>query len=306
MTEISILIHTKNEQQDLPGCLQSVSWSDDIHVFDSGSTDETIAIALKFGAKVTERTYAENNLAYGGDEAGHRNWGLQNIHFKYPWIYLIDADERMTVELVQAVQSSVAFPVGNSAFQVQRHDFLLGTWLKHVTPSPFNVRLFRHRNVRYERLVNSSIVVDGTIGKIESHFDHFPFSKGMSNWVDRHNRYSTSEAAQIVSNKKMNADFRLRKAFLPNNNKNERRFHQKELYYRLPFRPLLMFGLLYILKGGFLDGRAGFTFALLRSFYEYMIVLKVHELETAALATKSNPTLGSSLDKLGIPFNPGQ
>jgi glycosyltransferase involved in cell wall biosynthesis len=290
MTGVSILVHTKNEQHDLSDCLQSVSWSDDIHVFDSGSTDETLAIAHKAGAKVTERTYGENKLPYGGDEATHRNWGLQNIVFKHPWVFVLDADERMTIELAQAIHFAVASPGSHVAFRVQRHDFFLGTWLKHVTPSPFNIRLFLREKVHYERLVNSSIIVDGAIGEIREHFDHFPFSKGMTNWVDRHNRYSSSEAAQIVHNKKENADFSYWKAFF-SKNKNERRFHQKELYYRVPFRPLMMFLLLYVLKRGFLDGRAGLAYALLRSIYEYMIVLKVRELEAAA------PTLDAELQR---------
>lgn len=290
MTGVSILVHTKNEQHDLSGCLRSVSWSDDIHVFDSGSTDETVAIAHKAGATVTERTYGENKLPFGGDEAAHRNWSLQNIAFKHPWVFVIDADERMTVELAQAIRCAVASPGSRVAFRVQRHDFFLGTWLKHVTPSPFNIRLFLHEKVHYERLTNPVIVVDGSIGEIAEHFDHFPFSKGMTHWIDKHNKYSSSEAAQIIQNKKENADFSYWEAFF-SNNKNERRFHQKELYYRVPFRPLMMFLLLYVLKCGFLDGRAGLAYALLRSIYEYMIVLKVRELEAAA------PTLEAELQR---------
>ena len=286
MTEISVLVLTKNEQHDLSGCLQSVSWSDDIHVFDSGSTDDTVAIAHKFGAKVTERTYGENKLAFGGDEAAHRNWGLQNILFRHRWIFVIDADERMTIELTRAVHSAVASPASNVAFRVQRHDFFLGTWLKHVTPSPFNIRLYLHENVHYERLTNPVIIVDGAVGEIGEHFNHFPFSKGITHWIDKHNRYSSSEAAQIICNKSANTGFSFWKTLFAND-KNERRFHQKELYYRVPFRPLMMFVLHYIFKRGFLDGRAGLSYALLRSIYEYMIVLKVRELEAAAPTLKA-------------------
>ena len=286
MTGVSILIHTKNEQHDLSGCLRSISWSDDIHVLDSGSTDETLAIALKAGAKVTERTYGESNLSFGGDEAAHRNWGLQNIAFKHSWVFVVDADERMTVELVQKIHFAVVSPGSHAAFRVQRHDFFLGTWLKHVTPSPFNIRLFLHEKVRYERLTNSVIVVNGSIGEIAEHFDHFPFSKGMTHWIDKHNKYSSSEAVQIIKNKKENTNFSYWSACF-SNNKNERRFHQKEFYYRVPFRPLMMFLLLYVLKRGFLDGRAGLAYALLRSIYEYMIVLKVRELEAAAPALEA-------------------
>ena len=286
MPAISILVHTKNEQLDILACLQSVVWSDDIHVFDSGSSDATVAIAAKFGAHVVERTYGENKLPYGGDEAGHRNWALKNIRFKHAWIYLIDADERMTPALVKAVESAVASPGEHVAFRIHRHDHFLGTWIKHVTPSPFNIRLFLHKKVHYERLVNSITVVNGPVGEINEHFNHFPFSKGMSNWFDRHNRASSSEAAQIVLNTNTRATFSVWKAFF-SKSINERRFHQKEMYYRTPLRPVVMFVLLYVFKRGFLDGRAGFTYALLRSIYEYMIVLKVREMKSLAPSIKN-------------------
>jgi len=285
MPGVSILVYTKNEQLDLLACLQSVSWSDDIYVLDSGSTDATVAIAKNFGAHVIERTYGENKLAFGGDEAGHRNWTLKNINFKYPWVFQLDADERMTPELVKAVGAAVALPGNKVAFRIQRHDFFLGTWIKHVTPSPFNIRLYLHDKVHYERLINPVAVIDGNIGEVNEHFNHFPFSKGMSNWFEKHNRYSSLEAEQVISNKTISSNFSYWKAFF-SKNINERRFHQKEMYYQAPFRPLLMFLLLYVFKRGFLDGRAGLTYALLRSIYEYMIVLKVREIN--ALETHIN------------------
>lgn len=267
---ISILILTKNEQQDLPGCLDSVAWSDDIHVYDSMSTDETVSIAEQFGAKVTRRPF--------DNWAAHQNWGLANVPFKHPWVFYIDADERMTPELVAAVQSAVLSPGEHVAFRIQRRDFFLGTWLKHVQSSPFYLRLFRPEKMRYERLVNPISIPDGPVSNISGYLDHFPFSKGIGHWVDRHNSYSTFEAKQIIDNRKEHAGFSLWKAFTERDF-HERRFHQKELFYRLPLRPLIKFLLLYIIKRGFLDGRAGLTYAVLQSIYEYFIVLKTRELQ---------------------------
>ena len=266
---ISIIVLTKNEQQDLPGCLQSVSWSDDIHVYDSMSTDSTIAIAQQFGATVTQRPF--------DNWSTHQNWGLRNIPFKHEWVYYTDADERVTPALFDAMVQAVSDAKGCVAFRVQRRDYLMNTWLKHVTPSPFNIRLFKPPLVRYERLTNPVTIIDGPVGEIEAHFDHYPFSKGIAHWFDKHNRYSDFEANQIFENKKNGKHFSsIRSLFA--RDRNERRAHQKELYYRLPFRPLAMFILLYILKLGFLDGKAGLTYAFLRSIYEYMIVLKTNEL----------------------------
>lgn len=276
MSNISVLILTKNEQQDLPGCLESVAWSDDVHIFDSMSTDETVAIAGRLGVQVAQRDYGECKLSFGGDESAHRNWGLQNIPFKYPWVFVIDADERATPALVKAMNVAVLAPSGCVAFRIQRRDFFLGTWLKHVQTSPFYMRLFMHEKLRYERLVNPISIADGPVGEVSGFLDHFPFSKGIGHWVDRHNSYSRLEAQQIVENRKKQATFSLIKAFTAKDF-HERRFHQKELFYRLPFRPLIKFLILYVGKRGFLDGRAGFTYAMLQSIYEYFIVLKTRE-----------------------------
>ncbi|MBW8328225.1 MAG: glycosyltransferase family 2 protein [Thiobacillus sp.] len=269
---ISVLVLTKNEQQDLPGCLQSVSWCDDVHVYDSISTDETVAIAEKFGATVTQRPF--------DNWASHQNWGLQNIKFRHPWVFYIDADERMTPELVKSIQAAVTRADENVAFRVQRRDFFLGTWLKHVQSSPYYMRLFRPEKMRYERLVNPISIADGPVGEVAGFLDHFPFGKGISHWVDRHNSYSQFEARQIMNNRQQGGVFSLRKAFFAQDF-HERRYHQKELFYRLPLRPVVKFLILYVLKRGFLDGRAGLTYAVLQSIYEYMIVLKVRELEAA-------------------------
>ena len=270
MTGISILILTKNEEQDLPGCLDSVAWSDDIHVFDSMSTDDTVAIAQKFGATVTQRPFDTESI--------HKNWGLANIRFKHQWVYQIDADERLTPELIRTMQLFITNPGAFVALRVQRRDYWMGQWLRYVTPSPFNIRLFKLGHVQYERLTNPVTRVDGPVAETQNYFLHYPFSKGLTHWFDKHNRYSTAEAQQILANRSNGAPFSWRRALLCSD-RNERRYHQKELYYRMPLRPLVMFVLLYLVKAGFRDGKAGLSFCILRSIYEYMIVLKVRELE---------------------------
>ena len=266
---ISVLILTKNEQQDLPGCLDSVQWSDDIHVYDSFSDDATVEIATGRGAIVTRRAF--------DNWAAHQNWGLQNIAFKHPWVFYIDADERMTSELVASVRQAASNPGDQVAFRMQRRDFFMGIWLKHVQTSPHYMRLFRPSKMRYERLVNPVSIPDGPVADIAGYLDHYPFSKGIRQWFDRHNSYSSFEAQQIIDNEKTKEPFSIWKAFFERDF-TRRRFLQKELFFRLPARPLVKFALLYVLKRGLLDGRAGFTYSVLQSIYEYMIVLKVAEL----------------------------
>lgn len=280
---ISVLILTKNEATDLPGCLESVAWSDDIHVFDSFSTDETAEIARQAGARVTQRAF--------DNWAAHQNWALANVPFKYPWVFYLDADERMTPELVTTVRAAAAQPRECVAFRVQRRDFFRGTWLKHVQASSFYLRLFRPEKMRYERLVNPVSLADGPVGQVAGYLDHFPFSKGMSHWIARHNSYSSFEAEQILENRRKNRSFSVVRAFT-GKDFHERRFHRKELFYRLPARPLVKFLVLYVGKRGFLDGCAGFIYAVLQSFYEYFIVLKTRELEDAARAEIPRNTTG--------------
>jgi glycosyltransferase involved in cell wall biosynthesis len=282
---ISILILTKNEEQDLPGCLGSVAWSDDIHVLDSCSTDQTLKIARAAGAQITQREF--------DNWASHQNWGLANLGFRYPWVLYIDADERVTPELAASIQQAVRNPGDNVAFRIQRRDFWGPHWLKHVQASSFYLRLFRPERMRYDRLVNPVSIPDGPVGQLNGFLDHFPFSKGMNHWLDRHNSYSSLEALQIVGNRAANQPFNLAKAFF-GKDFNERHFHLKELFYRLPARPFLKFLVLYVAKRGFLDGSSGFHYAMLQSFYEYMIVLKNKELSDKAVASFANTAVNSS------------
>lgn len=276
---ISIIILTKNEQQDLLGCIQSVAWTNDIVVYDSCSTDRTQDIAASSGARIITRPGQDLSVAYGGNEGFHRNWGIHEITYKYPWLFVIDADERLTPAGASELQSIACNPDPQFvAYRIRRRDFFQGRQLRHVQTSAWYIRFFRPQFVRYERLVNPITVVNGAVGDLKHPLDHYPFSKGLSHWIARHNSYSSLEAQQIFQNRSSQEVFSLPSAFLERDF-NRRRFHQKELFYRLPGRPLIKFLLLYILKRGFLDGRPGFTYALLQAIYETMIVLKVHELE---------------------------
>jgi glycosyltransferase involved in cell wall biosynthesis len=267
---VSVLVLTKNEEQNLPGCLTSVAWSDDIHVYDSLSTDSTVAIAEVFGATVTRRAF--------DNWSDHQNWGLQNIHFAHPWVFYIDADERMTPGLVEAVSAAVASAQDEVAFQVQRRDFFWGQWLKHAQATPYYLRLFRPDMMRYARLVNPVSIPNGPVGRIGGYLNHYPFSRGIVEWVERHNSYSTLEALQIEMDRKAGREFSWVKA-LTAADFHERRYHLKEAFHRMPCRPFLRFAVLYLGRGGFMDGRAGFTYSVLQAFYEYLIVLKTRELE---------------------------
>jgi glycosyltransferase involved in cell wall biosynthesis len=266
---ISVLILTYNEQRDLPDCLASVSWSDDIHVFDSHSTDATIEIAKAAGAHIHTRTF--------DDYATHRNAALATIPFKYPWVFLPDADERPTPELSREMQQLIlAAPNEIAAFRVRRRDFLFDTWLKHAQLSPYYIRLVRPERAHYTRAINEVLEVDGPIANLSYPLDHFPFSKGIAKWVEKHNLYSTMEARLIARNQGLQNPS-LRTA-LRDPDFHTRRLHQKALFYRMPGRPLLKWLYMMFARGAILDGAAGLTYATLQAFYEYLIVIKTKEL----------------------------
>ncbi len=273
----SVLILTKNEEQDLPGCLNCVACSDDVHVYDSLSTDRTIEIARAHGARVTQRAF--------DNYANQRNAALHGLPFKYPWVLILDADERVPAALWREMRAFVGAPLARTAAcRMRRRDFLGTSWLKHSQISPYYIRLVQPSRVRYEREVNEVLRVDGGIHDLAQPFDHFPFSKGMRHWLDKHNIYSSMEAKCFLDSHQGRTDFSLRQAFAARDF-NERRYHQKELFYRLPLRPLLKFLYVYLWRRGFLDGSAGFTYAALQAIYEYMIVLKTRELRSQLSST---------------------
>lgn len=277
---ISVLILTKNEQQDLPGCLASVQWSDDVHVLDSHSTDTTVEIARAAGARVTQRPF--------DGYARQRNAGLQ-LPFTNPWVLIVDADERIPDSLVSEMQKLVASaPATVAAARMRRRDIWWGTWLRHAQISPYYVRLARVGRAHYEREVNEVLVVDGAIHDLQGSFDHYPFSKGLDHWIAKHNVYSRMEAEVIASGKGIQPSWKT--AFF-GRDFNERRGHQKAIFYRLPGRPLIKFLYMLIVRRAFLDGAAGIRYASLQAIYEYMIVLKVKELSHACrtIAPKSAP-----------------
>ncbi|OXB00033.1 glycosyltransferase family 2 protein [Flavobacterium pectinovorum] len=268
---VSILILTKNEEQDLPGCLASVSWSDDIHVFDSFSDDQTVVIAENAGATITQRNF--------DNWSAHQNWGLANIKFKHPWVLYIDADERVSDSLYSAIKN-LKLDTNSEvvAYEIRRRDFAWnGKWLKYSQMSPFYLRLFRPNKMRYERLVNPVSIPDGVVDKVEGFLDHYPFSKGFKFWIQRHLSYADMEALTRVKDLEQGTSFSLKKALF-SSDFTEKRYHQKGIFYKMPGRPLIKWFYMVIIRRAFLDGSAGITYATLQSIYEYFIVLKSSEL----------------------------
>jgi glycosyltransferase involved in cell wall biosynthesis len=265
---VSILILTLNEESNIAECIDSLAWSDDIVVLDSHSTDGTRRIAEARRARTVCRQF--------DNWSAHQNWAVSNIEFRYPWVLYFDADERCPEELRDEILTRITEDSPESAFRVRRKDYFMGRWLRHAQLYPtWLVRLFRPSRIRYERLVNPVAVVDGPVGELRGHITHYPFSHGISHWIARHNRYSDMEALEAIKV----SDGARSDGSLWSADPNVRRRALKDIFFRMPARPVVKFLYYYFWRRGFLDGRAGLSYASLQAIYEYMIACKSWELE---------------------------
>ena len=265
---VSILILTLNEELNLPRCLSSVSWCRDIVVLDSYSSDKTAQIAKKSKVRFTQRAF--------DDYASQRNYGLNQIEYQNPWVLMVDADEVVSPALADEINTLVNLKDNDmSLYYMRRKDFFLGKWIKHSSGYPtWFGRLARIGSVVVERAINEEYFCRGEKGFLKEHLFHYPFDNGIHRWIEKHNYYSTMEAEIMESEKAKD----LRWIELVDKDPVIRRKMIKAFVYRLPLRPFLIFFALFIFRGGFLDGRPGLTFSLLKTYYEFMINCKAKEI----------------------------
>jgi glycosyltransferase involved in cell wall biosynthesis len=261
----SILILTYNEERNIARCLESVVWCDDIVVLDSNSGDATVQVAREFGAGVALNPFVSF--------AEQRNWGMRNIPFRHKWVFHLDADERFTPELAAECRAAVAAD-RYSGFLVPSKMMLFGKWLKHAAAYPvYQTRLVKTGELWFEQVGHGQREGPALrgIGTLSEPYLHYSFSAGFDRWFEKHNAYSASEARLRLFGRAPCAEADVAPAVL-------RVRKLKQLARRLPCRPLFVWLYLYLVRCGFLDGRAGFTFCSLRALYEYMIDLKADEL----------------------------
>ena len=264
---VSVLLLTLNEEENLPRCLAALSWCDDIVVLDSFSSDKTVEIAEGRGGRVFQRRF--DNFA------GQRNYALQNIDFKYAWIFHLDADEIFTEPLLREIAAKIESNL-YEAYLIPSKTMFMGRWLRYSGMYPaYQVRLSRVAGFRFRQDGHGQkedIPVE-RIGTLTEPYLHYSFSKGVAEWIDKHNRYSSQEADLILS-----AGFtRIHWAGLFTADRYGRRKVLKQLANRLPCRSSFRFLYMYFLRMGFLDGYPGFVYCRLLSWYEFMIALKIRE-----------------------------
>jgi glycosyltransferase involved in cell wall biosynthesis len=276
----SIYILTYNEELDIAPCIESAMLSDDIIVVDSCSSDRTVEIANRYPVRVIQHAFESHGK--------QRTWMLENIPPKYEWVYILEADERMTPELFAECGQVMKNPEYIGYYVAERVMFM-NHWIRHSTQYPrYQMRLFRHGKVWFTDYGHTEReVCDGSTSFLKETYPHYTSGKGLSRWIDKHNRYSTDEARETLNQlEKGNVDWG---ALFFGKSEVERRRALKDLSLRMPARPIVRFLYMYFILGGFLDGHAGFAWCTLQAFYEYLILLKAWEMKhmpTPTLDTK--------------------
>ncbi|NER34772.1 MAG: glycosyltransferase family 2 protein [Oscillatoria sp. SIO1A7] len=277
----SIFILTYNEEIDIAACIESAinSGADDIIVVDSYSSDRTVDIARQYPVQLVQHAFESHGR--------QRTWMLESVAAKYDWVYILEADERMTPALFQECLEAMKSKEYVGYYVAERVIFM-NKWIRRSTQYPrYQMRLFHKDKVWFDDYGHTEReVCDGAVGFIKETYPHYTSSKGLSRWLDKHNRYSSDEAAETI--RQLETGTVCWRDLFFGTSEVERRHALKDLSLRLPFRPLLRFIYMYFLLGSFLDGGPGFAWCVLQSFYEYMIVLKVWELRNLPVP-KSGP-----------------
>ena len=276
---VSVLIPVRNEESNLPRCLASVAWADEIFVVDSHSADRTAAVAEEHGARVVQ-------FEFNGAWPKKKNWALETLPFRNEWVFILDADEVLPQEAEDEFRAITGATTCVTGYWINRRFMFMGRWLRHAYYPNWNLRLFKHKLGRYEKLtdaatrsgdneVHEHVIVHGVTGRLRSEMDHYAFPS-VEVFVEKHNRYSNWEACVATENQ-------LAKSGLQKWNVGMRRL-LKRLSHRLPFRPTLRFLYVFVWQRGFLDGREGWYFARLHAFYELLCVAKTYELRKRGAA----------------------
>lgn len=279
---LSVLIMTKNEELNIEGCLENLSWADDIVVVDSFSEDRTLDIVRK---------YTKNIYHYKWDgKWPKKSWSFEVPRFKYDWILMIDADERVTEEFLDEVKSVVLNEDNNySGYLIRYLYWFMGRYIRYGDPVRKLV-LFRRSKTSFERFdISSSCViqelevghehpiVDGKVGFFKSYLLHHD-TRPLYYFFERHNKYSSWEAELMY--RKHSAGFKdLHIKADRSGNIMQFRRYLKNLFLRLPFKPILYFIYSYFFRLGFLDGYPGLCYNICKSIYAYQIGIKTYELK---------------------------
>jgi glycosyltransferase involved in cell wall biosynthesis len=278
-TPVSVIVPVKNEAENLKRCLPALAWADEVFVVDSQSGDHTAAVAAQFGARVVQ-------FHFNGTYPKKKNWALDHLPLRNDWALIIDADEVVVPELASEIAERIK---GDEAdgFYLNSQYYFLGRRIRHCGySSSWNLRLFKHRLGRYEKVpdrtggragdneAHEHVELEGRVVRLAHELEHHAYPT-VAIWVEKHNRYAIWEAAL--------AD-RVIQEPVPTTIGTVQRFKRrlKKIAWRLPMRPLVRFLYAYVLRLGFLDGKPGLYFCGLLAFYDFLAMANRYERRIAA------------------------
>lgn len=275
---VSVIVATRNEEKNLPRCLEALRDVGEVYVIDSGSTDATCEIARSHGAKVVQ-------FHYQGGWPRKRQWAMENLPLAFDWIFLVDADEALTPELAEEIRQAVQNRDINGYYISLRMHFL-GRLLRHGGAGFWKLSLFRRGKGAYEcRLrgqdssmadmeIHEHVVVDGATARLRNPLIHHNV-ESLSRYIQKHDEYSNWEAKVWVEGdaKELAPDFFGTQA--------QRRRWLKTKFLRLPGAPLWFFLFRYVFSLGFLDGVPGLIYCGFQAVQVFHVKSKIFEMKRA-------------------------
>lgn len=264
--DVAVIIITFNEAANISQAVASCAgWAREIFVLDSFSVDRTSEIACALGAHV-----AQNKFENFGKQ---RNHALDHLPIESEWVLFLDADEWLPPALKEEISRVLAATPVQNGFYLNRRLIWMGRWIRRGYYPSWILRLFRRTKGRCEdRAVNEHLIVEGKCGRLRNDFMHED-RKGVGDWISKHNGYASREALEIFA-KEASPEYREIEASLFGEQAERRRWLRIRVWNRLPplLRPFLYFAYRYVLRGGFLDGRAGFVFHFLHALWYPMLI----------------------------------
>jgi glycosyltransferase involved in cell wall biosynthesis len=249
---VTVTIITLNEAAHIADAIDSAAWADEIVVVDSGSGDDTVAIARSKGAKTETRAWTGyvDQKNFAASLASH------------DWIFSIDADERIPPALSSEIRTLLSTEPPRNGYRVPRVTFHLGRWVRTTDFYPdYQLRLYHRRKGRWQgRYVHESVTVDGPPGQLATELEHYSY-RNLSDHLDRINSYTTLAARQMYESGRRTRAF------------------------DLVLHPPAAFLRNYILRRGFLDGTAGLTLSIVNTYSVFLKFAKLWELQRCSRST---------------------
>ena len=266
---IDVMIPTLNEGNHIAAVVANAAQLGPVFVLDSFSTDGTQQAARNAGAVVVEHKFV--------DYSSQKNWGLENLPFSGEWVFILDADERITPSLHREIVETLGRSETADGYYVNRLMLFMGSTIRHGGYYPsWNLRLFRRGKARYEqRTVHEHMVCDGPTAYLKEEMLHIR-NETIHQFIAKHVKYADLEAAEWVKYR-FGGSLEARANVLFKDRLRYRQYLRRIVWPQMPLRPLWRFMYMYFWKLGFLDGAAGWRLARLMTTYEYIITLLYQE-----------------------------